>query len=281
MQIFRHWARVREELQTPRGERSLSGVGWSNVSLAEAEVMAQAHLQVHRARMLDGDERRAGGYPYTDGRPLQEEIVDTLNAADGSPLALITRNAYGALVLNCEKVLFIDLDFENFVPQRSFLSRLFGKSESVEDAALAHAERVAARTPNWGFRIYRTKAGLRLVLESVLADAKDPFWIALLEAFGSDPMYVKLCQSQQSFRARITPKPWRCGVPRPALRFPYASERERAQTAQWVSAYERKAEQFATCQLLRGVGPRGASASIDKVLALHDRFALNAERPLA
>jgi hypothetical protein len=272
---------VREELSTPRGQRSLSGVGWSNSSLADAERMAREHLATHRARLIEGDERRAGGYPYSDGRPLQEEIVQRLDAADGSLLALVTRNAYGALVLNCERVLFVDLDFESFVPEHSFWSRLFGKNVSNESAALAHAERVAERMPNWGFRIYRTKAGLRVILDTLMVDARDPFWIELLESFRSDPMYVKLCQSQQSFRARITPKPWRCGIPRPALRFPYTSEHECALVLQWQHAYEQASAEYATCRLLKTVGPRSKLTNIDKVIALHDRFSLNGEQPLA
>jgi hypothetical protein len=281
MEVFEHWARVREELRTARGERTLSAVGWSNESVADAEHVARRRLEAHRAAMLAGDERKPGAYPYGDGRPLQEEIVDTVRSADGSVMAVVTRNAYGALVLNCEKVLFVDLDFEGFVPQPSFLQRLFGKPQTAEGNALARATEVAARNSAWGFRVYRTKAGLRLLLHNALANAKEPFWISLLQSFGSDPMYVKLCQSQQSFRARLTPKPWRCGVARPTLRFPYASDRERNFVEHWVQRYERQSTGFAICQLLTTLGPSDQWGGIDRVVAYHDRFTLNGSQPLA
>ncbi len=281
MRLVKHWVRVRGQLTIPAGPRALSAVGWSNESQSAAEAMAKERLEVHRSRLLAGSNAPSSSYPYADGRPLQEEIVQTVTGADGAVAALLTRNAYGALVLNCDRVLFIDLDFANFVPQTSFWSRWFGKRGSHEDSTLAHAQRVAARTPQWGFRVYRTLAGLRLVLTSAAADARDPFWIDVLQTFGSDPMYVKLCQSQQSFRARLTPKPWRCDFPRPTLRYPYASDGERAQVEAWVHRYERLSERFATCRLLTTFGPRDTLGSVDRIVALHDRYALNGDLPLA
>jgi hypothetical protein len=68
---------------------------------------------------------------------------------------------------------------------------------------------------------------------------------------------------------------------RPTLRFPYATPGEQAQVARWVQRYEQVSEGFATCQLLTTFGSRETSRSAERILALHDRHALNGELPLA
>lgn len=41
----------------------------------------------------------------------------------------------------------------------------------------------------------------------------------LLTDFGSDPLYIRLCRLQESFRARLTPQPWRCRLQSLPVRF--------------------------------------------------------------
>jgi hypothetical protein len=65
--------------------------------------------------------------------------------------------------------------------------------------------------PEWGWRIYRTRAGLRLLATQGLVEADSDVADGVFEALGADPLYRKLCKTQKCFRARLTPKPWRCG----------------------------------------------------------------------
>ncbi len=280
VEFYEHWARAHEDVSTPRGMRSVSGVGWSNVSREAAQQMANEHLATAKERILLADPPREGSYGYGDGRPLREEVVSTLPDVDGSNLAVISRNGYGSLVLNTRKIMFIDLDFDN-VPAgpASFFQRLFGAKQSPQDNALAHVERVAGSYPQWSFRVYRTLAGLRLVLLTTLVDAKDDYWMDVLDAFGSDPMYVKLCRTQASFRARLTPKAWRCEYRRPGVRFPFAA-RERTYFERWLEGYEKVCASYATCHLLTTIGPEVMPSSVAKVLKLHDAASVAEGKPL-
>ncbi|MCL2743078.1 MAG: hypothetical protein FWE67_04435 [Planctomycetaceae bacterium] len=68
------------------------------------------------------------------------------------------------------------------------------------------------KTPEWGVRIYKTAAGYRGIVTHALFDPTDPETLKLMERFECDPQYIRLCKRQESFRARITPKGWRCGL---------------------------------------------------------------------
>jgi len=70
----------------------------------------------------------------------------------------------------------------------------------------------ASNKPEWGVRIYKTAAGYRGIVTHALFDPTDPETLRLMEQFACDPQYVRLCKRQESFRARITPKGWRCGL---------------------------------------------------------------------
>ena len=86
----------------------------------------------------------------------------------------------------------------------------------------------------------------------------------------ADPLYIRLCGAQQCFRARLTPKPWRIGVPGRPPAFPYLP-RDAASLTRWKAAYERQAAGYATCALLAEMGPRTVHPDLAPVIALHDR----------
>lgn len=285
MEFFEYWARRKVEIQTDRGPRTVGAVGWSNESQASADAMADERLEAAQRRVKQAEGPSGHGYPYSDGRPVQEQIVDTVPGVE-QPLAVITRNAYGALVMNTRRLLFIDLDFESVPDQRSLFKKLLSGSRSDEERALDHAQQVAKRYSDWGFRVYRTAAGLRLVLLSRVVDAEDDTWLRVLETFGSDPMYIKLCQSQKSFRARLTPKPWRIGVERPSYRFPFVSDVQREYMARWTERYDSARIKHATCRELTTIGADGvqsgfAPSEVTRLLDYHDRIAQSASLPLA
>src|SRR5690348_9467468 len=77
---------------------------WSDVSIADAEQKADARAKELEQLLASG--RKPDRYGYAN-RPMREEIVEQ------HPGMAITRNAYGALVLNTERAMFVDIDFDD------------------------------------------------------------------------------------------------------------------------------------------------------------------------
>ncbi|HZK81527.1 MAG TPA: hypothetical protein VFC46_10680, partial [Humisphaera sp.] len=236
MNIPKYWAR--SDNPAPG---SFSCWQSSNVSLEDAQRDANARaLELARKFQAGASLDR---YSYGD-RPLREEVVQTLTDNNGNDVAVVTRNLYGALILNASSAMFIDVDFAShgqIAPTGGFFRRLFFGKESPDDAeqrCLKQIRAWAARQPGVGLKIYRTCAGLRCLVTNQTFDPTRPHTIELLRDIGSDPLYVRLCQSQACFRARLTPKPWRCGTPLPPARFPLNSAAAESSFNQWRTEYE-------------------------------------------
>ncbi len=75
---------------------------------------------------------------------------------------------------------------------------------------IAKAELWTRNHSDWGWRIYRTRAGLRLLATHALFDPETAAADGVFDALGADPLYRQLCKTQKCFRARLTPKYWRC-----------------------------------------------------------------------
>jgi hypothetical protein len=274
MRIPKFWARATESLDGHTTE----AFGSSDQSPADAQRDASERAKRVLRWLRDpesGDDPHRR-YGYGDDRPLREPVVRSLGA-EGT--AIVTRNAYGALVLNTARVCFIDVDLPE--PKRGLaglLAGLFGGAKG--DAAKATLERIVAAVDRerLGVRIYRTRAGFRVLVTSALFDPADRGTDALLERFGSDPRYRALCRVQRCFRARLSPKPWRCGVREPVWPWPFRSREHEEAHASWVRAYERAAQSFAVCELLEARGPRatdpGAASEIAMVEREHDAHCL-------
>src|SRR5208282_1406058 len=109
MKIPRYWAK--SNLPPPGGggrPNSVSCWRWSNVSVSDAQHQADARA-IELARMFEAG-TELNRYGYGD-RALREEIIQTVASNAQSDVAIVTRNAYGALVLNTSSVMFIDVDF--------------------------------------------------------------------------------------------------------------------------------------------------------------------------
>lgn len=270
MRIPRYW--VRAEGRTPpdfEGDRTVAVWGWSEESRAAAERDAQQRL----TQVLDRLRQGLGfptGYAYGT-RALREEILEELHDRDGSLEALLTRNTYGSVVLNAARVLFVDVD----VPWPSpigRLARLFGSKKPAPEAAALSRIRDALKNDSGGsYRIYRTAAGFRVVATDRLFEPGSPDSERLMAALGADPSFVQLCRAQQSFRARLTPKPWRCGQPNPPSQFPREHPDDQAAFEAWRQAYEQAAESRATCGFVEAVGWGRMHDGAARIVDLHDR----------
>jgi hypothetical protein len=102
--------------------------------------------------------------------------------------------------------------------------------------------------------------------------AEAPQTDQLLQLCGADPAFVQLCRVQKCFRARLTPKPWRCKFGLPPGQFPREDSGERQRFEKWLSGYEAACRGYATCQYLENVGTGSALNSLDPAIQLHDRM---------
>src|SRR5690606_206216 len=128
MILPRYWARAESEERSPRGKRVPFAVWrWSETSLEDARARAREAAERIAARIRNGDplpER----YAYGE-RPVREEVVREHRREDGAITVAVTRNVYGAMVLNTARVMFIDVDIvDPGMGKRlvTWLKRVFG-----------------------------------------------------------------------------------------------------------------------------------------------------------
>ncbi len=245
---------------------------WSNQSLADAQSLAIQAAQQLAERFRHGDIPQHRGY-YPD-RPFREPVLREIKNRADKTVAAVTRNSYGCLVLNTARAMFVDVDLPE--PKRPGLfQRLFGKPEIVPPAnsqndAVAKAELWARNHSDWGWRIYRTRAGLRLLATHAVFDPETAAADGVFDALGADPLYRRLCQTQKCFRARLTPKYWRCDGSRPPARWPFENEKAEIRFQKWQAKYEQHAAAYATCEFMRQIGNRDVHPDVQLILSLHD-----------
>jgi hypothetical protein len=277
MLIPKHWSSATDSAEDPEGKSfALKIWGWSENSVAEAAQVARRRLSEATSRVRQGT---LGKDQYYGKTPLREEIVRVLEGSAADPsgaAAVVTRNRYGALVLNAARVPFIDVD----TPPSSggngggLLGSLFGGKKEKPDgsSALLDGIRAAcARFSSTSFRIYRTAAGFRLLATDLLLDPKSSETEKMLSEFRADPYFVKLCKLQASFRARLTPKPWRAGLAAPPAAYPFDSPAAEREFADWLRRYEAACAGKATCAFVEAVGPGRTLDEARPIVAEHDR----------
>jgi hypothetical protein len=191
---------------------------------------------------------------YYGGGRREDAIRDITSR--GSLAAVVTRNHYGCAILNATNTLFIDVDVST--PDRI---------ESTGNDLRIVLQSEEGR----GFRIYRTAAGFRILATSHQFAPDSPHARKLMATAGADTAFVELCGIQNSFRARLSPKPWRCGAPRPPHAFPRRSAFEQQRFSEWLSSYERASRHYATCQFLGQVGSNRIHREITSIVDFHDR----------
>jgi hypothetical protein len=286
LKFYKYWAPAEAPVRNSSKTWPLRVYGDSNDSLEDAkrrarEIAEQSAVAIERNQPLDA---------YSYDRPLREEIVEEIRNGDERS-AIITRNAYGSLVLNTGRVMFVDVDYPaspDLVDLRNALKRLWSRLtgggfavRGRDDRLLDRFEQVAREQNGLGMRVYRTSGGYRLLVTSELYDPVSASTRQLLTAFGSDPLYIRLCQAQECFRARLSAKHWRCGAPRPPLRYPWADAAEEARYRQWEQEYHRHANRCATCTFVGSFGSQTMHASVVPIVETHDRLTIRNGAPLA
>lgn len=143
----------------------------------------------------------------------------------------------------------------------------------------------AASHPDWLLRVYETPNGFRVLVAHRTFEPNESAVTELFDALSTDPLYRRLCDRQQCFRARLTAKPWRMGLrpfrPRPGV-WPVTDPEKLAARQAWVKEYERCRADYAACRYLHSLGEGTPDESVARVVRLHDeRSGALTERPLA
>ncbi|MBI5034414.1 MAG: hypothetical protein HZB51_28150 [Chloroflexi bacterium] len=265
MRIPKYWAHGKYLL---RDKYSFFAWRWSDTSLAEAQQLANDKAREIALKFQNG--QRLDRYTY-DRNPIREEIIRAIKNDSGKELGILTRNTYGALVLNAASAMFIDIDFPEKNSLANGIGKLFGnKAPSPEQVHLQHVEQWSQKNPAWGLRVYRTFGGLRCLVTNEIFDPTQESSLAVLRELKSDPLYITLCKQQESFRARLTPKPWRCGIHNPPSRYPWDDLRQEQVYRQWENKYNQTSARFATCRLVKQIGRDETHPDVEPILRLHD-----------
>jgi hypothetical protein len=276
MNIPKYWAKHEQGVAGPRRKMVLRNWQGSDVSVEDARRKAEARVAEIAGKLARGEE--LDRYGYAD-RPLREEIQEAVHNRFRDEVGIVTRNAYGALVLNAEQVMFVDIDIPRMeAPRRK---GLFGgkKESSFLDPYLPSIRRVedwSIRHPEYGIRIYATNAGLRCLVTNTVFDPEGGEAAAILKELDSDPLYSRLCRAQGCFRARLSPKPWRCGLRPPPgeLRYPREDPRLEEKFRNWKRGYNAAAGKFAVCLFIKQIGSKTVHPDSEAVREYHDRATL-------
>ena len=278
MKIAPYWVRDVREI----GGRAykLRAVSFHSAQEAQVRLEAKAHaleefhrrggrtedVEQLRRKLREAEAQAEGAYEVVVAEPIVRR-VDAHN--------IITRNRYGAQVLNSDDTCFLDVD--SFAPSIwERLRGLFAGRLSDEDRLLRELRLLCATDPSLGVRVYRTGRGWRLLVAGDGLSPDSPRMSELCRRLRVDAMYAALCRKQLCWRARLTPKPSRLRM-RPCPRT-VSSEDTPEAMAEWLEQYARASDAVCVCRLVDTLGA-GISTPIS---ALHDEAtgARKADRPL-
>ena len=162
-----------------------------------------------------------------------------------------------------------------FVSLARLLAKLLphARADAEGERARRRVRSFVDHHPDWRLRLYRTPAGLRIIATHARMPATAEPVRAFFQAIGVDPVYARMCLNQNCFRARLSAKPWRIGIPdhlkpRPGV-WPIRPERMADRVA-WVRRYEREAEAYAACRYEETLGTGTEDANLSNLVALHD-----------
>ncbi len=254
MCIPAYWVRETREIAGMRFRLH----GSSAVSMEEARERLQCRIELQTAFHEDGRIQLATYKRRLAKLSMQEkedayavEIFEpTLERLSGQ--SLVTRNRYGAEVLNTTELCFVDIDS---YPSGWSKWLFFLKSDPrrEEQCLLRDLEQLCRAEADLGIRLYRTAGGWRLI---VMGEGLAPDSARMDELFDrvqADAAYANLCRRQQCWRARVTPKPGRLGgIGRCPRRD--SSDTPAEGEGEWLRLYEEKGQAYAVCCLLATFG---------------------------
>jgi hypothetical protein len=257
MRIFKFWKKETKQLNIKGVLQPSTAYGGSNLSVEDAKKDAENRLQIAQD-IINGVAQES----YE--ADIVEEVIDEIDKDN-----LITRNRYGALVLNAKNLMFIDIDDYQGSQPFSF-SNLFGKKrKNKKELILSKIEKAAANPAynNLGFRVYETFKGYRVIVSGKNFDPRSAESKNMMNAFCADNLYQYLCIKQNCYRARLTPKPYRMKFKAHKIIFPERTETQQAEYQQWVEQYNKESNNYSSCWFIANYGVNTAG----RVIQYHDK----------
>lgn len=269
MKLYKYWVTEKQRILIDGVAQDITCYGGSNTSVEEARRRAKEKAEKVK-RKIKGEKHLFDEYEVE----IREEILRIID-----DYSAITRNRYGAQVLNAENLMILDID----KPKSSGggLSGFFKKKDTrPPKEQIFDMVRELAVTPkykDYGFRVYETYQGARVIVSGRDFDPRAAETKRTMDEFHCDPLYITLCIKQGCYRARLTPKPYRMKMQRYKVQFPRPGEDPVFK--QWLAEYERESRNFNTCRFIEQVGAR---YSVNEVVQLHDEITgANFRQPLA
>ncbi|MBD2463951.1 hypothetical protein H6G89_23395 [Oscillatoria sp. FACHB-1407] len=234
-------------------------IKWTKV-LSHQERIALAYLSPIQISDYAIEEQwyksQKGEYSVMD-EPVIQEIV-----FEGKQQGIITRNRYDCLVLNCDRLLIIDVDIA--APRQDEIQDCSKNCQLAlsQKQAIAAVESLAEQFPKLGFRVYRTRNGLRLLCTTQPFDPLDAATHRFMQNLYVDPLYARLCKFQATFRARLTPKPWRVDE----------EYEERFIYDRITGLVLPESSPYAVCHLIEVIGEQKILPEFEPLIQAHDSY---------
>ena len=150
------------------------------------------------------------------------------------------------------------------------------RGEKSTAMAMAPIKEFSELYPDWHMRVYRTPAGLRVMVMHDVFNPNDPVVQEFFEALETDPLYVLMCTRQNCFRARVSPKPWRVLANDVEQKLNQGvwpvGKNLLAERKAWVEAYDSAANSFASCHFIEEVGSGLVNEACEKLRQVHDKY---------
>ncbi len=267
MKIFKHWTAEKKRINLQGSDTEITTYGGSNASIEESALRAKEKME-KVIRKINGESGIFDDYQVE----IREEILQTLDDK-----TIITRNRYGAQVMNAENLMFLDID-----KPKASLGGFFKKSSPEQDKEKIFdmVRKLAAASKYQGlvFRVYETYQGARVIVLGKNFDPQDRATLDMMNEFNCDKLYATLCKKQACFRARLTPKPRRIKMESYKVRYP----REGMDGAfeSWLQKYESASRHYSVCRFVEQIGVSAVGTT--EAVRIHDELTgATARQPLA
>jgi hypothetical protein len=255
---------------------------------------------------------RVVAYSGSDGLPIREEIVEENEALDfvltRNSYGAVCMNATGAMFVDVDRTTsragcygclgfltggilgatgvlgmhwFLGLVVGAIC--LSFLGGMLGRLLHAFDLqgkdpvawAVRRTEQWCADRQGWLVAVYETPAGARLLPLHESFDAAEERTFEFMRFLRADPLYVRMCELQKCFRARVSPKPWRVGIgdhfPAGGT-WPVTNVGKVARREAWVRVYEIESREYASCRIVDTIGRGRSDPDIEAIRRRHDEL---------
>lgn len=259
MRLLRYWKTMFFQINIDGTKQEIKCTAGSNHSLDDAAERCAAKAS-RVQKIINGQVQRTWDYE----RPIREEVVREINADN-----VVTRNYYGALILNTTAISIFDIDqYRKTIWETLSFKKIDNKTAIVEKLRKLFEQNPL---PGTVWRIYETNKGIRLIVLGHYVEPGSPAFKDFCQKIDSDELYAFLCRKQNCYRARLTPKPHRMHIECIKYRCPIPEGQESVYQS-WVANYENEARNFAVCRLVEVLGNKAVS---HPMVEFHDVLCLN------